>query len=319
MSTRSRISTSNVASSRNPAPTNAPPPQAAAPKIPAVSSRPPTSACKQTPPTPLGGQHVAAAANIVGGRGTPASGAKPVYGPAVKGPVNARGGSAPFAAPPTLGKVNRSTAGQFLSPSKTIIARHAKGTRDPDVKNVLKNSDLAHRLSFADIRSIVMTHRMNHRLVIDLIKTVTIPARDYGGVPKGSTDFYNYVNKNAKSKKDLIKLLNSCPFNLRPGNASANRGIGQRLDPNHNSLGRLTPLSQSAKEFQDCNPNCGSPPQKFERGTHTHPANVDRHARPAFRSSTSVTAAQLLKFERDQIQAWKEYCSRSYPTDPPFQ
>ena len=106
------------------------------------------------------------------------------------------------------------------------------------------NDDLAHRISYHDIEQIVNGGSSTQRQ--ELIEKVTIPQRDFPQHPCGYDGYYKKVlliNDNAQ----LIRALNNCPFNLRPGIASVNRSIGAGFDPNVDDSGYETDQSKALR------------------------------------------------------------------------
>lgn len=108
------------------------------------------------------------------------------------------------------------------------------------------STDSAHRLSYQNIRVSLETKGIDGS--IDLIKALTIPARDFGTIKAGDTTYYDAAMV-AKDHNDLLKLLNASPFNLRPGDSSTNRSLGSSFDPNKSPGGSHTPISKKLHKF----------------------------------------------------------------------
>jgi hypothetical protein len=226
---------------------------------------------------------------------------------------------------PETTKMTRRNVGRFLSPSKNAI-KHFKATPiGKAIRQRLSNSDLAHRMSFEDIRRCVEDHEMDDPVVEKLIRTLTIPSRDFGGIRKGDMQYHDYVRDNIRDKPEnevkgvLIELLNSSPYNLRPGDAAENRSIGKSLDPNLSASGKKTPLSQSVDTLGKEHPGVVSPAKEFDEGKSRHPDNVDPEAMPEHRSSTSLTAEQMRAYETSAIKSWSKSKPRKYCEGKPFQ
>lgn len=106
--------------------------------------------------------------------------------------------------------------------------------------------DMAHRLSYQHIRDTVQNGNQN--TINGLVKAIAIPSRNFGGIKKGNTKYYNKIRK-IKDKKELIKALNNSPYNLRPGNSSVNRSIGGNFDPNIDDSGYETDQTTTLRPF----------------------------------------------------------------------
>lgn len=106
--------------------------------------------------------------------------------------------------------------------------------------------DMAHRLSYQNIRDTVQNSNQN--TINGLVKAIAIPSRNFGGIKKGNTKYYDKIKK-IKDKKELIKALNNSPYNLRPGNSSVNRGIGSNFDPNIDDSGYETDQTTTLRPF----------------------------------------------------------------------
>ncbi|MBK4734561.1 hypothetical protein [Noviherbaspirillum pedocola] len=224
--------------------------------------------------------------------------------------------------------LNRRHVGRFLSPVKKAI-RHFSGTAiGAAIKQNLDNSDLAHRMSFEDIRRCLDSYPIDSERVEDMIRTLTIPARDYGGVLKGDRQYYDYVKANTQNKRKgkqkehtkavLAELLNSSPFNLRPGNSAENRSLGKAFDPNLDKTGKKTPLSQSIDDLGKKHTGILSPAKDFNAGINRRPDNVDQDATPEHRSSTSLTREAEGHFEKSLLSAFGGAKMRKYPDSQPF-
>jgi len=90
--------------------------------------------------------------------------------------------------------------------------------------------DLAHRLSYADIRDHV--ENGDKKSITNLIIALTIPKRNFGAIRAGNKVYFQAA-MSLFSQGDygqLIKQLNSSPFNLRPGKVDVNRSNGRRFD-----------------------------------------------------------------------------------------
>ncbi len=133
-----------------------------------------------------------------------------------------------------LTKSTRSTRPSFSGP-----ARKQRQVTD-------SSDDLAHRISYNDIKTIISgTDKKKKK---DLIRKITIPQRDFGRYKKGDESYFNFVESKT-DEDELIKALNNSPFNLRPGIASVNRSIGASFDPNVDDAGYETDQSESLKSF----------------------------------------------------------------------
>ena len=115
-------------------------------------------------------------------------------------------------------------------------------------KKVLKGAgfDMAHRMSYHDIDSIVHDPKTSKKHLRGLMRAVAIPRRDFGGIKKGDRQYYNMVRKARKDPEELVRLLNSSPYNLRPGNSSRNRSIGKRGDLHYENVAQ-PPATPKAK------------------------------------------------------------------------
>lgn len=120
-------------------------------------------------------------------------------------------------------------------------------------KKIRKAFDLAHRLSFRDIELFVWQNQRNPKKIYKLIHALTVPRRDYGIFKKGYRGYYDKVIIEARRNiYKAIRMLNSSPFNLRPGDPSLNRSIGAAPDLHHedNDPARpLTPQSAALEPF----------------------------------------------------------------------
>jgi hypothetical protein len=207
-------------------------------------------------------------------------------------------GIKPSTVKPSTGfKSPRKENGQFYSPFKKIISDYVKEVGDADLRNRLEESDLAHRMSFQNIHEVIDGNVIGSDVIEDLIKTLTIPSRDFGTWKAGDERLYRFVKQKEKDKGLLTRMLNSSPFNLRPGDSSTNRSIGKRLDPNLNASGRITPLSRSVSKYGEEYANTVTPPQPFEPASHDPAVNVDPECEQSYRSSTSVKESELAAFE----------------------
>lgn len=212
---------------------------------------------------------------------------------------SSKAGVKPSTVNPSTGfKSPRKENGQFYSPFKKIISDYAKEAGDVDLQNRLEESDLAHRMSFQDIHEVIDGNAINSSVIEDLIKTLTIPSRDFGTWKAGDERLYFFVKQKAKNKSLLTKMLNSSIFNLRPGDSSTNRSIGKKFDPNLNATGRITPLSRSVSKYGEEYANTVTPPQPFDPASHNPAINVNPECEQRYRSSTSVKESELAAFER---------------------
>ncbi|MCJ8211075.1 hypothetical protein MUY27_15255 [Mucilaginibacter sp. RS28] len=118
----------------------------------------------------------------------------------------------------------------WINPASRMIER---------TKELFPNEgfDLAHRLSYENIEYL---YGQDKNWVL---KNVTIPQRQFGAIAQGDKRYYNWV-KQSSDDKEALQRLNSSPYNLRPGNASTNRSLGKKFDPNAQDDGTLTPQSE---------------------------------------------------------------------------
>lgn len=194
----------------------------------------------------------------------------------------------------------------FYSPFKNIIKNYKKQISKSEVDDEKKNSllarldnaHLAHRMSYEDIRSKVEKHTLDSKEVDSMIKALTIPSRPFGKWPAGYDALYEFVKTKGVEKKLLIKLLNSIPFNLRPGDGNTNSSIGASFDPNLDASGRNTPLSQSLSSYGEKNPGSLTPSKDYKAEKHKRPMNIGSEIMPSVASSTSLTISELQNFEK---------------------
>jgi hypothetical protein len=211
---------------------------------------------------------------------------------------SAAGSSSKPGIKPSAGfKSPRKENGQFYSPFKKIISDYVKEAGDADLRKRLEESDLAHRMSFQDIHEVIDGNAVGSCVIEDLVRALTIPSRDFGTWKVGDERLYRFVKKEGKDKSLLTKMLNSSPFNLRPGDSSTNRSIGKKLDPNLNASGRITPLSRSVSNYGEKYSNTVTPPQPYDPASHDPAVNVDPQCEQSYRSSTSVKESELAAFE----------------------
>ncbi|MBW4473710.1 MAG: DUF4157 domain-containing protein [Stenomitos rutilans HA7619-LM2] len=148
---------------------------------------------------------------------------------------------------------------QYASSSSSKKKSVPKNTRTPFTNNIKKAQkeikkllgktafDLAHRLSYHDIAKTVQ--EKPKQAIMSMIKKVTIPQRNFGTYIKiGDKTYYNNVVQHIHDTRKLIRLLNSSPYNLRPGVSSDNRSIGKRYDGVYEN-GKLSPQSKGTKSF----------------------------------------------------------------------
>lgn len=117
-----------------------------------------------------------------------------------------------------------------------------------------KQFDMAHRMSYSDIADIVLDDTTSDDALKNLIRDLTIPKRNFGKIKKGDTAYYYLAMSVRTKRKMLLKILNSSPYNLRPGDPSTNRGIGAKGDLHYvktkPGLTRtLTPQSQALEKW----------------------------------------------------------------------
>lgn len=125
-------------------------------------------------------------------------------------------------------------------------SRIKRGTADIR-RRTKKAFDLAHRLSYRDIESLVRQYWYQPRKLNEFIRVLTIPQRQYGCFPMGYRGYYDKVIKAKMKIYTVISMLNSSPFNLRPGAPSVNRSIGAAPDLHHQDEDPARPLTpQSA-------------------------------------------------------------------------
>lgn len=106
--------------------------------------------------------------------------------------------------------------------------------------------DMAHRLSFRDIRTIMEHGTLERKQA--LVEALTIPQRDFGEIPAGDLTLYDQIMELDWDTPEALSALNSSCFNLRPGIPSINRSIGARPDLHHEGNDPDRPLTpQSAK------------------------------------------------------------------------
>ncbi len=96
---------------------------------------------------------------------------------------------------------------------------------------------IAHRLSWHSI--VTLLEEPNDKRTFEMIDQLTVPARDFGeptlnGTPKGDSRVrvavLEVINKYGLYSKQTAKVLNSIPYNLRPGLATENMRIKARPD-----------------------------------------------------------------------------------------
>lgn len=113
--------------------------------------------------------------------------------------------------------------------------------------------DMAHRMSYHDIREQVDKLESKPKKLDQMIRDITVPQRKFGKIKKGDKAYYNLAKGAKKDTKLLVKILNSSPYNLRPGDQSTNRSIGARADLHYEKkpgLKRtLTPQSSVLKKW----------------------------------------------------------------------
>jgi len=120
-----------------------------------------------------------------------------------------------------------------------------KNNTNPKIKN--KVFDLAHKLSLHDIESIVKSG--DQVKTSKMVEKLTTPERQFGNIKKGDQTYFNKAIKQITNQKKFISILNSSPYNLRPGDQSTNRSIGKNFDPNNYDDGSMTPQSKELQIF----------------------------------------------------------------------
>ncbi|WP_421871022.1 hypothetical protein [Marinoscillum sp.] len=118
-----------------------------------------------------------------------------------------------------------------------------------------KNIHMAHRLSWEDIKETVK--KGSKKEIIKLAQDLMIPQRDFGSglfmVLKGDQRLFLAVGRLMnRYKKDpnlqkiqLVKALNSSPFNLRPGDGITNSSIQSNPDGHRDDSGSMTPTTSN--------------------------------------------------------------------------
>lgn len=113
--------------------------------------------------------------------------------------------------------------------------------------------DMAHRMSYHDIREQVENLKGNPKKLNEMIRDITVPKRKFGKIKKGDKAYYSLALGAKKDPKLLVKILNSSPYNLRPGDQSTNRSIGARGDLHYEKKPKLkrtlTPQSKDLKKW----------------------------------------------------------------------
>jgi hypothetical protein len=117
-----------------------------------------------------------------------------------------------------------------------------------------ENIHMAHRLSWESIRDTIMTN--DKAKITAMVENLTIPQRNFGdpkkgGVKKGDLSYYNAVVAFHKAHpSDLVglaKLLNSSPYNLRPGDGQTNSSIGGGPDAHFDETQLNEPMTPQSK------------------------------------------------------------------------
>jgi len=175
-------------------------------------------------------------------------------------PALAAPGSTPAAAAvppaPVQAGILQLAAGRLKRKRRPGFMGHIGRARKSIVRSLPKTMrvfDMAHRLSYKDIRDTV--DQGTDQTVRRMIKAVTIPRRQFGGVEKGNTIYYRRARRAYRDGEydKLVSILNSSPYNLRPGNSSRNRSIGARADLHYRSDGTLTPQSRAVARYASLN------------------------------------------------------------------
>ncbi|MCX6318954.1 MAG: hypothetical protein NTW29_16875 [Bacteroidetes bacterium] len=164
-----------------------------------------------------------------------------------------------------------SEANGQASPHITVAQRKrvfqlARGPRRPGfrsnvtrMRKYIKNAlnlgpyDMAHRMSYHDIREQVENLKGDPKKLNQMIRDITVPKRKFGKIKKGDKAYYSLALGAKKDPKLLVKILNSSPYNLRPGDQSTNRSIGARGDLHYEKKPKLkrtlTPQSKDLKKW----------------------------------------------------------------------
>ena len=126
-----------------------------------------------------------------------------------------------------------------------------------------KQFDMAHRFPYNRIKMealniIKIKTPWKGSRFKELVKVITIPQRNFGTISRGDKLYYRIVKRlitNNRNDIRILKYLNSSPFNLRPGDPSKNRSIGDNPDYHYDDITRsLTPQSEMLEKFLQ-NPN----------------------------------------------------------------
>ncbi len=118
--------------------------------------------------------------------------------------------------------------------------------------------DMAHRFPYNKIKKEALEYIINNTAwkgsrFKKLVKAITIPQRNFGTISRGDKLYYKKIKRLIKVNPDdirILKYLNSSPFNLRPGDPSTNRSIGDNPDYHYDDITRsLTPQSEMLEQL----------------------------------------------------------------------
>jgi hypothetical protein len=161
-----------------------------------------------------------------------------------------------------MGKLSSLNSIQFTrGPARRVGFRPNVRRMREHAREVLTNPhlnfDMAHRMSYHDIKETIFNPITTRAKLIPLIRDLTIPKRNFGPVKRGDREYYHRAMNVINNKNALLRILNSSPFNLRPGDSSTNRSIGSRGDLHYEQrpgLKRtLTPQSRDLEKWIQSN------------------------------------------------------------------